>query len=455
MSRHLRITRAAPAEAPLQRKPDLASESRPAAGLRPRHVSDVAAVPPARRNETGLPDRLKLGVESLSGFAMDDVKVHYNSARPAQLRAHAFAQGSHIHVGPGQERHLAHEAWHVVQQKQGRVRPTLQMKGVDINDDAALEREADAMGARATQPVPAPQTAPPAPCKSSPGRGAPMQRLVINYQPGDATARDAAANLPSDPKITPRELGSQLIGLNEDIYLVGHGGGMGQNRLGGSKGSATKVAGMSASDLAATLGHHLPDRYAGKIYIIGCSVAGMAPMSVSNYLSDFERAIRKGQGVRVGEFSVHGAAGDVTVFPDGSIGYEPQTLGHALAFNALRAANKGLSDLHPASANERAKVDELKTKLAKAQQMGVARDLTTVEDGEMVSPDISDPLGDISFDVMEARISKLAGYADRFRRPGHVAANQRLQAVAPAPVRAGVGSRIAAWFNEKFKRKAR
>jgi hypothetical protein len=24
-----------------------------------------------------------------------------------------------IHIGPGQEKHLAHEAWHTVQQKQG------------------------------------------------------------------------------------------------------------------------------------------------------------------------------------------------------------------------------------------------------------------------------------------------------------------------------------------------
>ncbi|NHZ81655.1 DUF4157 domain-containing protein [Massilia sp. CCM 8695] len=104
----------------------------------------------ARANNSGLPDQLKAGVESLSGVSMDHVKVHYNSAQPAQLNAHAFAQGSDIHVAPGQERHLPHEAWHVVQQAQGRVGPTLQMKaGVAVNDDAGLEREADVMGARA------------------------------------------------------------------------------------------------------------------------------------------------------------------------------------------------------------------------------------------------------------------------------------------------------------------
>jgi hypothetical protein len=81
---------------------------------------------------------------------MDHVKVHRNSDKPAQLNAHAYAQGSDIHVGPGQEKHLPHEAWHVVQQAQGRVQPTRQMKGkVNINDDTGLEKEADVMGAKA------------------------------------------------------------------------------------------------------------------------------------------------------------------------------------------------------------------------------------------------------------------------------------------------------------------
>lgn len=101
-------------------------------------------------NNTGLPNNLKSGIESLSGMSMDNVKVHYNSSRPAQLNAHAYAQGTDIHVAPGQEKHLPHEAWHVVQQAQGRVRPTMQMKvGVPVNDDKGLEQEADAMGRKA------------------------------------------------------------------------------------------------------------------------------------------------------------------------------------------------------------------------------------------------------------------------------------------------------------------
>jgi len=114
-------------------------------------IQKKASPEPSRReNNTGLPDNLKSGIENLSGYSLDDVKVHRNSDKPAQLQAHAYAQGTDIHLGPGQEKHLPHEAWHVVQQKQGRVRPTMQMKeNVNINDDTGLEKEADVMGAKA------------------------------------------------------------------------------------------------------------------------------------------------------------------------------------------------------------------------------------------------------------------------------------------------------------------
>lgn len=98
----------------------------------------------------GLPWQLKRGIESLSGHNMDDVVLHRNSSAPAQLNAHAFARGNEIHLAPGQEKHLPHEAWHIAQQKQGRVKPTLQLKNkVAINDDSELESEADIMGEKA------------------------------------------------------------------------------------------------------------------------------------------------------------------------------------------------------------------------------------------------------------------------------------------------------------------
>jgi hypothetical protein len=129
----------------------------------------------ARPDGGGLPGQLKAGVEALSGMSMDHVRVHRNSSRPAQLNALAYAQGRDIHLAPGQESHLPHEAWHVVQQAQGRVRATMQAKGTAINDDPALEREADSMGERAmrvsgaAEAASAPAAVPPA---------APVQRVL-------------------------------------------------------------------------------------------------------------------------------------------------------------------------------------------------------------------------------------------------------------------------------------
>lgn len=131
---------------PLQRQPKL--EEEPLQGkFNPTQLMQDTQ---GKANNTGLPDKLKSGIETLSGIAMDNVRVHYNSAKPAQLNAFAYAQGTNIHIAPGQQQHLPHEAWHVVQQAQGRVKPTMQMNdGVQVNDDTSLEREADIMGAKA------------------------------------------------------------------------------------------------------------------------------------------------------------------------------------------------------------------------------------------------------------------------------------------------------------------
>jgi hypothetical protein len=106
----------------------------------------------ASPGHSGLPDTIRTGIESLSGVDLGDVSVHLNSPRPARLGALAYTQGTDIHVAPGQEQHLPHEAWHAVQQLEGRVRPTTRLKGgVPLNDDSSLEHEADAVGSKATQ----------------------------------------------------------------------------------------------------------------------------------------------------------------------------------------------------------------------------------------------------------------------------------------------------------------
>lgn len=94
-------------------------------------------------NRTGIPDNVKARFEKRSGYSFDDVRVHYNSERPAQFQALAYTQGQNVYIGPGQERHLGHELGHVVQQMEGRVRPTMNINGQPVNDDVYLEREAE------------------------------------------------------------------------------------------------------------------------------------------------------------------------------------------------------------------------------------------------------------------------------------------------------------------------
>ncbi len=168
LQRHQQLARHSPHTARLQQRAQLLADGEAGIPLRE-----------ARPNHTGLPNQLKSGIESLSGVSLDHVKVHYNSDQPAQLAAHAYAQGSEIHVAPGQERHVPHEAWHVVQQAQGRVKPTRQMQGgVAVNDDAGLEAEADVMGQQAmSRAEPAPETMQLA--SQNAGTG-PLQAVFIN-----------------------------------------------------------------------------------------------------------------------------------------------------------------------------------------------------------------------------------------------------------------------------------
>lgn len=145
---------------------------------------------PAAPSKTGLPDTLKSGIESMSGYSMDDVQVHYNSPKPAALNAHAYAQGTDIHLAGGQEQHLPHEAWHVVQQAQGRVQPTAEVGGQAINDDAVLEQEADVMWARAAQSGGQEASSS---AKSAPNQGGAAQRQVIQRKTVDEEAQEKKA----------------------------------------------------------------------------------------------------------------------------------------------------------------------------------------------------------------------------------------------------------------------
>ena len=94
-------------------------------------------------NLTGIPTQMKLDFERRSGLPFDDVRVHYNSDKPAQLQALAYTQGTQVYMGPGQSKYLSHELSHVVQQKMGMVQPTAFIRGMPINRSPMLEKMAD------------------------------------------------------------------------------------------------------------------------------------------------------------------------------------------------------------------------------------------------------------------------------------------------------------------------
>lgn len=136
-------------------------------GTDPSRAPAVASSP--------LPASLRQGLEGLSRIDLSGVRVHHNSPGPADWNALAYTQGRDIHLATGAEPHLPHEAWHAVQQLSGRVGPSA--SGSEINDDPALEAEADRMGARAANAAPA--AAPPALMPSRPAaHDFPIQRLV-------------------------------------------------------------------------------------------------------------------------------------------------------------------------------------------------------------------------------------------------------------------------------------
>jgi len=125
------------------------AQSGPHNAAKPAQLQDLRPQLNAPDSRTALPAQLKQGIESLSGMRLDHVRVQYNSTRPTQFNAPAYAQGADIHLATGQEKHLPHEAWHVVQQAQGRVQANTRIGGVAVNTHAGLEAEATAMGAKA------------------------------------------------------------------------------------------------------------------------------------------------------------------------------------------------------------------------------------------------------------------------------------------------------------------
>jgi hypothetical protein len=113
---------------------------------------------PAATGGQAMPGVVQAKMEQAFGADFSGVRIH-QGPQAASLGARAYTQGTDIHFQPGLyqpesqqgQELLGHELAHVVQQSQDRVQATVQARGVGINDDDSLEREADTMGAAAAR----------------------------------------------------------------------------------------------------------------------------------------------------------------------------------------------------------------------------------------------------------------------------------------------------------------
>lgn len=98
-----------------------------------------------KENKTDIPDKIIKEAEKRSGVSLSDIRVYYDSPEPDKYGALAYTQGNVIHIASGEERHIGHEVWHVVQQKQNRLKEedSVNYGGVKANFNLELEREAE------------------------------------------------------------------------------------------------------------------------------------------------------------------------------------------------------------------------------------------------------------------------------------------------------------------------
>ncbi len=106
---------------------------------------------------TKMPEGVQAKMQGSFGTDFSNVNIHQNDNSATEMGALAYTQGNDVHFASGQynpntqagQELLGHELTHVVQQREGRVKPTKQGKGLSVNDNPSLEHEADVMGARA------------------------------------------------------------------------------------------------------------------------------------------------------------------------------------------------------------------------------------------------------------------------------------------------------------------
>jgi hypothetical protein len=147
-------------EEPLQGKMNpaqLMEEEEEMAQTKMAQGAEVSSSAGSAGSSAEMPANVQAKMEDTMGADFSGVNIHKDSDKATNVGALAYAQGNDVHFAPGQfkpestkgQELIGHELAHVVQQREGRVQSTMQKKGMNINNDPSLEREADQLGAKA------------------------------------------------------------------------------------------------------------------------------------------------------------------------------------------------------------------------------------------------------------------------------------------------------------------
>jgi antitoxin component HigA of HigAB toxin-antitoxin module len=106
-----------------------------------------------------MPEEVQANMEHSFGEDFSDVQIHDNSTKAEDLGAKAFTQGKDVHFAPGEfqpdskegQELIGHELTHVVQQKECKVHGSEVHGKKMVNQDPALEKEADDAGKLASE----------------------------------------------------------------------------------------------------------------------------------------------------------------------------------------------------------------------------------------------------------------------------------------------------------------
>lgn len=153
-------------------------------------TEQIAPRPPASTSGgRPLPDDVRAQMEQRLGADFSAVRIH-EGGQAAAVGARAYTQGTDVYFAPGEydphgargQELLGHELVHVMHQGRGPVGATGDLDGAAVNDDPALEREADEGGARAARggsDGEAAARAPAPPLAAAPSAAAPIQRKAL------------------------------------------------------------------------------------------------------------------------------------------------------------------------------------------------------------------------------------------------------------------------------------